>query len=103
MKPYDRPVEAASERMLSPELYRFLRSEASLARSAPVTLAPFFSVSVTQSSRCTEVAPQLPYLRHDHASATERLPTPAQKISTFRIYATKRPFWGQSHARATRS
>ena len=42
---------AASERMLSPALYLFLRSDASLARSAPVTRVPFLRVSVTRSSR----------------------------------------------------
>src|ERR1022692_2398826 len=33
--------------MLSPALYRFCRSDASLVRSAPVTLVPFLRVSVT--------------------------------------------------------
>ena len=51
MNPYDRPVEAASDRMLSPAPYRFLRSAASFVRSAPVTRVPFLRVSVTQTSR----------------------------------------------------
>jgi hypothetical protein len=51
MNPYDRPVDAASERMLSPAVYRFYRSPASFVRSAPVTLVPFLRVSVTRSSR----------------------------------------------------
>src|SRR6266567_5207141 len=49
--PYDRPVDAASDRMLSPASYLFLRSAASFVRSAPVTRVPFFSVSVTRTSR----------------------------------------------------
>src|ERR1700722_18023550 len=65
--------------MLSPELYLFLRSEASLVRSAPVTRVPFFRVSVTLSSRCTEASAALPCLRDDHASAHDRLPTSKQK------------------------
>src|SRR6266536_940000 len=50
-KPYDRPVDAASDLMLSPASYLFLRSAASFVRSAPVTRVPFFSVSVTRTSR----------------------------------------------------
>jgi hypothetical protein len=49
--PYDRPVAAASDRMLSPASYLFFRSDASLVRSAPVTLVPFLRVSVTRTSR----------------------------------------------------
>jgi hypothetical protein len=49
-KPYDRPVAAARERMLSPESYLFFRSDASLVRSAPVTRVPFLRVSVTRTS-----------------------------------------------------
>ena len=42
---------AASERMLSPASYLFFRSDASLARSAPVTRVPFLRVSATRTSR----------------------------------------------------
>ena len=44
-KPYERPVDAARDRILSPESYRFLSSVASLLRSTPVTRVPFLSVS----------------------------------------------------------
>ena len=47
----DLPVEAASERMLSPESYRLPRVVASLLRSTPVTRVPFLRVSATCTSR----------------------------------------------------
>ena len=52
-KPYDLPVEAARERMLSPLSYLFPRSVASLLRSTPVTRVPFLrAVSATCTSVC---------------------------------------------------
>ena len=39
-KPYDRPVEDASDRMLSPLVYRLTKSLASVARSAPTIRRP---------------------------------------------------------------
>jgi hypothetical protein len=39
--PYERPVEDASARMLSPDVYRLTRSFASVARSAPTIRRPF--------------------------------------------------------------
>src|SRR5580704_4816370 len=50
-KPYDLPVEAASDRMLSPESYLLPRVVASLLRSTPVTRVPFLRVSTTCTSR----------------------------------------------------
>src|SRR5215468_3374587 len=86
MNPYDLPVDAARARMLSPAVYRFCRSEASLVRSAPVTLVPFLRVSVTPSSRRTEAAADCRLPRsvsgHDHARTRDRLPTRQQKIGT---------------------
>ena len=38
--PYERPVEEASARMLSPDVYRLTRSFASVARSAPTIRRP---------------------------------------------------------------
>src|SRR5262249_60971529 len=62
MKPYDLPVELARARIDSPELYPFGSSDASLVRSAPVTLVPFLRVSVPPSPRRTLAAAALPYL-----------------------------------------
>ncbi len=41
-KPYDRPVDSASARMLAPFSYFFFRSDASLSRATPVIRLPFF-------------------------------------------------------------
>src|SRR5262249_61288552 len=40
-KPYERPCDSASARMLAPWSYFFFSSEASLSRAAPVIRAPF--------------------------------------------------------------
>src|SRR6185437_6200966 len=48
-KPYDRPVESASVRMLAPLSYFLRRSAASRSRSPPVTRLPFLRVSATVS------------------------------------------------------
>jgi hypothetical protein len=45
-------VEAARDLMLSPALYRFLRSAVSLVRSAPVTRVFFLSLSVKTPPTC---------------------------------------------------
>src|SRR5579884_2184582 len=49
-KPYERPVSSASARMLAPESYFLLSSDASFSRAAPVTRLPFFRVSATRAS-----------------------------------------------------
>jgi hypothetical protein len=41
-KPYDRPVDSASARMLAPFSYFFFSSDASLSRATPVIRLPFF-------------------------------------------------------------
>src|SRR5258708_21424135 len=86
MNPYDLPVDAARARILCPALYRMCRSEASLVRSAPVTLVPFLRVSVTPSSRRTEAAADCRLLHSVSAMITQegrdRLPTRLQKIVT---------------------
>jgi 2-polyprenyl-6-methoxyphenol hydroxylase-like FAD-dependent oxidoreductase len=41
-KPYDRPVDSASARILAPFSYFFFRSDASLSRATPVIRLPFF-------------------------------------------------------------
>src|SRR6266498_1628970 len=49
-KPYERPVAAASMRMLSPRTYRDAKAVATVWRSAPTTRRPLSAVAVTAST-----------------------------------------------------
>src|SRR5204862_5714064 len=57
-KPYERPVDSASARMLTPDSYFFLRSADSLSRSAPVTRRPLVR-SATGVSSFVTAAPDM--------------------------------------------